>query len=321
MTVQETFAKKTRKPFSKKIENILLYKSARTCCVCRVPKRPVEIHHIDEDPSNNNEENLVVICANCHDEAHTIHKLSKNLTPERLRDTKKKWEDEVSKRASHAMTSQANLNQAVWTYINHQRLPQIMKAHGIKFDETLHSILIATGVTDKIGIPILKKKKESRFLTTIYDRLEYDEAHRLHHMYCEAIDDLIEASNPIELGAIWSKTEIKDLIAPGTICFCMRGFRFQRGDTIENEEDRVIYAKAKNIEIRFSANTRHMFGSSALYDSFVGHRFIAALIIVKNVDTEDGVLVIRATPLAMGAGFVTSAYDTPYAMKTNRLKR
>jgi len=40
--------------------------SNRTCCVCRREGKPVQIHHIDSNPSNNNIENLAVLCLECH---------------------------------------------------------------------------------------------------------------------------------------------------------------------------------------------------------------------------------------------------------------
>ncbi len=314
---------KTRKAFPVKLENKILYKSARTCCICRVPRKPVEIHHIDQDPSNNVENNLVAICRNCHDEAHTTHTMSKNLTSKRLEDSKIKWEKEVAYRSASAMTSKSNLAQAVWTYLNHQRLPHVMKVFGVSFESEMCLFLQSRGVIDTVGIPVFSKKNSTKRLITIYDRLEYDDSHRLHYLYSEAIDDLIETSKPIELGAIWTKTEIKNLVSPGNICFCMRGFRFRRGEVDNNEEDRTVYARAKGIEIRLMANTRHMFGSSALYDSFVGNRFAAILMMVKNISNEKGILIISATPLAMGAGFVSDYYNTPYLMKygwKNRVK-
>jgi hypothetical protein len=44
----------------------VLFKSDRTCCVCRTAGKPVQIHHIDEDPSNSIERNLAVLCFDCH---------------------------------------------------------------------------------------------------------------------------------------------------------------------------------------------------------------------------------------------------------------
>ena len=41
--------------------------SNRTCCVCTEPGKPTQIHHIDENPSNNSIENLAVLCLHCHE--------------------------------------------------------------------------------------------------------------------------------------------------------------------------------------------------------------------------------------------------------------
>lgn len=298
------------------LEAGLLYRAARTCCACRTPGAPVQVHHIDQNPANNAEGNLIVLCQNCHDDAHTKRALSKNLTPGLLKKFKREWEEEVANRASYAMTPRANLSQAIWTYVNHQRLPYVMKDFGVTFDRGLLRFLKGRKIVDDLGIPIFQKRtSRSDRLVTIYDRFDWDDSHRLHALYVNAVDALVMKAHPIELGAIWSKREIKALVAPGSICFCMRGFRFKSGDCKDGEEDREVYARAQGIEVRFMANTRHMFGSSALHDSFTGSRFAAVLLFVKDVALEGGVLVVRGTPLAMGAGFVPFAYRTPMPLR------
>ena len=49
------------------IASKVLFASDSTCCVCESRDAPIQIHHIDEDPSNNAEENLAVLCTPCHD--------------------------------------------------------------------------------------------------------------------------------------------------------------------------------------------------------------------------------------------------------------
>jgi hypothetical protein len=44
----------------------VLFESDRTCCVCRVRGKPVQIHHIDDDHSNSSIGNLAVLCFDCH---------------------------------------------------------------------------------------------------------------------------------------------------------------------------------------------------------------------------------------------------------------
>jgi hypothetical protein len=307
--------KHVRSGIHREIEHIILYKSARTCCVCRGQGKPLHIHHIDGDPSNNSLENLAFLCTLCHDEAHTIHKLSKNLTAKRLKDFKQSWEQEVAQRATNAMLPASNLDQAIWTFVNHQRLPALMKSHGIKFRSELLRYLVNQKVVDKNGIPFTSGTPEGNQLITIYDYFDFGDRHRLHFMYTEAVDSLIEAVQPIELGSIWSKREIQDIIRPGSYCFCMRGFYFKPIEQANKEEVREVYARANGIEVRCIANTRHMFGSSALYDAFTGHRFAAVFMLVRHISREGRKLKIHATPIAMGMGFVPYAYKTVHQLK------
>jgi len=306
---------KKRIKLPRELEDAILYRSAKTCCVCRIPRAPVEIHHIDQNPANNIEKNLIAICRNCHDEAHTKRALSKNLTPDRLLDFKRRWEIEVAQRSAFAMLPSSNLAQAMWTYINHQRLPGVMKAFGVEFDSRVLSFLVERKVVDSSGIPIFQRPSGGGGLSTIYDRFEWDDSQRIHGLYMRAVDEIILKSNPIEIGAIWTKTEIRSILKPGVLCFCMRGFHFKSSERVNGEEDRLVYARSRNIEIQFMANTRHMYGSSALYGNFTGHRFAATLLHIKEVSNEGNSLVVRATPLAMGSGFIPSEYKTPYSLR------
>jgi hypothetical protein len=43
-----------------------LFKSDRTCCVCRDKQKPTQIHHIDGNPNNHIIKNLAVLCFDCH---------------------------------------------------------------------------------------------------------------------------------------------------------------------------------------------------------------------------------------------------------------
>jgi hypothetical protein len=190
-----------------------------------------------------------------------------------------------------------------------------MKAFGVEFNHWMLSFLVGRKIVDPYGTPIFQRPSFGTGLRTIYDRFEWDDSQRLHSLYMEAVDCLILNSNPVEIGAIWTKTEIQSILKPGSVCFCMRGFHFKSSLRSNGEEDRLVYAKSRNIEIQFLANTRHMYGSSALYGNFTGHRFAAALLLIKEVSSENGILVVRATPLAMGSGFIPSAYKTPYSLR------
>ncbi|MBD8593737.1 HNH endonuclease [Pseudomonas sp. CFBP 8758] len=275
----------------------------------------VEIHHIDHDPSNNIEENLVVVCKGCHSKAHSTNSMAQNLTQARLKAIKIRWLLEVKHNASKAMLPSSNMEQAMWTYINHQRLPDVMRAMGVKFNSFRLIPLVKKGMLTEGGLPIFQLPPKKYKFSTIYDRFEWDVSMQIHDLYRDAVDHLIVKSNPIELGAIWGRRSIKNLVGPGDICFCLRGFNFSRGEISRGEEDRLVVGRSKGIEIRFMANTRHMWGSSAILSNFVGSSFSAVLLLVKNVFVDGKYLVVEGTPLAMGAGFLGRSYKTPHKLK------
>jgi hypothetical protein len=75
-----------------------MFASDRTCCVCRLEKHKVQIHHIDSDPSNNAFDNLAVICLHCHSDAHSTGAFVRNLTPELIRLYNSSWREMVKLR-------------------------------------------------------------------------------------------------------------------------------------------------------------------------------------------------------------------------------
>ncbi|MGA2032874.1 MAG: HNH endonuclease signature motif containing protein [Thermoguttaceae bacterium] len=84
---------KERVPIPDHLAAEVMFASDRTCCVCRMEKHKVQIHHIDEDPSNNTLENLAVICLHCHSDAHTTGAFARNLTPELIRLYNSSWRE------------------------------------------------------------------------------------------------------------------------------------------------------------------------------------------------------------------------------------
>lgn len=87
-----------RQPIALSIIDALLYNSNFLCCCCKGMKSDSYIiHHIEEYEisQNNSYENLVVLCPNDHDLAHRPAGLTNKITPEHLRESKRKWEEEV----------------------------------------------------------------------------------------------------------------------------------------------------------------------------------------------------------------------------------
>ncbi len=88
---------KSRKKIPKEIEAEILFRNNRTCCICRDSTKGVQIHHIDENPSNNEESNLAVVCVDHQDEIHKLGGITKGISPILVKKFKSSWELEVRK--------------------------------------------------------------------------------------------------------------------------------------------------------------------------------------------------------------------------------
>lgn len=80
----------------------ILFASDRTCCVCRVRGKRIQVHHIDDDPSNNALENLSVLCLACHDETQLRGGFGKHLTAPVVMKYRNEWLHRVTQRRDDA---------------------------------------------------------------------------------------------------------------------------------------------------------------------------------------------------------------------------
>ena len=79
-----------------------MFAAARTCCKCNVPGKSIQIHHIDEDPSNNGIENLAVLCFECHDETQVRGGFGRRLDAAQVRRFRDDWNERMAKRRAEA---------------------------------------------------------------------------------------------------------------------------------------------------------------------------------------------------------------------------
>ena len=72
--------------------------SDRTCCVCRIPGRPVQLHHIDGDRTNADPDNFAVLCLDCHNETQVTGGFGRGLNAAQVRLYRDAWVAAVAER-------------------------------------------------------------------------------------------------------------------------------------------------------------------------------------------------------------------------------
>lgn len=73
-----------------------------TCCICTERDKGIQLHHIDEDPTNNIIKNLAILCTNCHDKAHKKGSVTRGMSPKFITLTRDKWHESVAWRRKEA---------------------------------------------------------------------------------------------------------------------------------------------------------------------------------------------------------------------------
>lgn len=306
-----------RPKIPKSLEKRLMYESAFVCTICQEPG--CQIHHIDQDHSNNNEDNLIVLCVKHHDEAHTKRQLSKNLDSSALKKAKKNWCKQVAnKRALVATTFGQKALQGedsflsvgiAWGYINHKRITQIANPNRLTSEAKRNfDYCKARGLLDQSGVVIRPTglvPAKSVVHGTIYDWFEYGDDQRVHLAYTALVDQVAANHKVLHLEApMWTKSAIREMAQPGTLLYLNKALYFKSVSTTKTNEHRRCRTFKRNIEMEFFVDTQDMFGVTSISVSFSGHKSCASLVQLKSIEeTNDGKLVLHCTPIALGVGF------------------
>lgn len=98
----------------------VMFTSDRTCCVCEERGKAVQIHHIDQNPSNNVFENLSVLCLECHNKTQLKGGFDRKLNSDLIIKYRDEWIDRVrsrrniaDERAVRMQVGEQNLSQQV----------------------------------------------------------------------------------------------------------------------------------------------------------------------------------------------------------------
>jgi hypothetical protein len=95
-----------RQPIPARVEAETLFLADHTCSICATRYKDVQLHHIDEDPSNNDPANLVVVCLDCHSRITGRRGLGRAYSSAEVRRYKRNWEARVrAVRRAHQSTS------------------------------------------------------------------------------------------------------------------------------------------------------------------------------------------------------------------------
>lgn len=299
--------KTSRPPIPDRTVHQLLYRSKRTCCICRDPSRSIIIHHIDpwEHSKSHEESNLVVLCLAHHNEAHTTREFSKELTPKQLRSSKKQWQQEVADADTRALfvTKSISLTGALWDCFNRVRI-----------DDCLSGLHMPAGT-----LPAYRPSpsQESELLRRRYrwEGRPRPQQPGEYGFYEAALRVICEMRDWLDLKRIWSVREISELVQPGALMALTTCHRFRtidkRSVAVGPGQTQLGYHRAAGIQLEFTLDAWEATSNSAYSRHLRGQWICTSLSIARSVRRENGLLVISATCLAVGTGFTEYAGSKP----------
>lgn len=93
---------KSRTNVPASIAAAVLFACDRTCCVCAERGKAIQIHHLDENPTNHALANLTVLCLECHNQTQMRGGFGRSLTAEVVSKFHDEWLTRVRERRRRA---------------------------------------------------------------------------------------------------------------------------------------------------------------------------------------------------------------------------
>jgi hypothetical protein len=284
----------------------LLYESRWTCCICRDRTKSIIVHHLEEwhDSRDHSEANLVVLCLQHHDEAHTKRALSLNLTIDRIRELKRLWLDEVKLADTRTIKGLGASNPSRWFYFNHARVFSLFLSRKMLVENnqvTARAMML--GLIDDTGT----------FAISADDKLHlynFDYGFMLYQYVANMFDRLLDDTVLLDLTDKFNRTDIHALLKPGMIVSLQAAFYFNRGiDGLRGPgQTRRAYYRRDGILFEFEFDAYESTSTSAYAVHLSGHKVALPIGQVTSMVDEDGKLTITISCLAIGCFFDEHPY-------------
>lgn len=311
-----------RPPVPEDVVARLMHECRRICCVCREKGKSLVLHHTHEwaGSHTHDEEFLVVICANCHGEAHTKRELGRNLTAEELLNHRALWAAKVTELEANSLFDRSTHHDAlgiapIWDYFNHRRISRIAAELSINpVSVTSFARISGTAPLDETGAIdwSVVHADSNRHASYMYDG-DIRNADGIYNYFSDLLLRIVSKSRWIDLRSVWTPAKLKAVASPGRVAILTAGFRFRKlntGVSLGPGQDREGYYQKHKMRIHFNfdgwettSNSSHG-NLSRIWSS-------TAICIIRSIQTIDSLTTIETTCLGIGTGFDQSYDPTP----------
>lgn len=297
----ELLSSQGRKRIPNQILNNVLIKSKFCCALCRDKKAHFIIHHIEEYlvSKNNSEDNLIVLCPNCHAKVHSKSEISRNITPDILKESKARWEEQCRIEDAAYILQLSHTRDSRWDWFNVPRIRELFHKH-TKYIKSLRvfKVLKTKGFIDYDDFLDMGKIQDTAKPSHFTD---FGDGTLITSYLGNLIEKIIFDITPFDLTPFLSNANILQGIVEKDSYIALQG-RFYFKDI--NDGKKEAYYKAHGVKISFIYDLYYCASSSSKYDSMFGNKVITVLGRVIDISyNEDDILCISLSCLVAGSNF------------------
>lgn len=280
---------------------LLLWQNRWTCCVCRRQNLAVIAHHIDPWARTHDHSvaNLAVLCLEHHARAHSTGSLEQNLTTEKVRDAKTRWEAEVSKLDAKSILEASRLENSHWLWFNHVRLFDAARRATVDITRLpAFSSACRQGLISSNG-EITKKQNGEAYL---YAGGETAHLFQLTEQVLRATlleTTLFNISDDLDPGLINAVAE------PGDLIF-VQGRHFFKSISERNEgpgQASLVRRQANGVRISFTVDRWEAVATSAWAGWLRGTQRVSAILRIGAKEKDGKWLHLKCTGIALATAF------------------
>jgi hypothetical protein len=305
----DTIYNEPRPPIPEKSLINILYKNRRTCCICHREGKAIIVHHIIEwaETRDHSEDNLAVLCLECHDLAHTQKKLSQNLSPKELINNKKTWEKMVSQRdVQTILRLKSGRGVARWDWINIHRVFELLNSVEYELiDSPIVRSLKKLNIIDDRGFLkdssqwLVGKKNQNYFI-------DFGGGYDVASYLSSILEEVVSTLPIIDITPILNKrSEIKALVENGSYIAVQAPFYFSATDknALATDEVKTAYYQGYNLRIEFTFQPWFCTSCSAKHGSMAGRHVQTVFGFVRDISSNGDELLISLSCLGTGTAF------------------
>lgn len=289
-----------RPPIPKPVLTKLLFANKFVCCVCRNVQMGIVVHHIRPwaESRSHAPDNLAVLCANHHVEAHTTRTIGLSLTQDRIRQCKAEWEAQTRTDDNAAIRYALQPHQGNWYYFNRLRLFELASTLNIHLSSmSQFKSALAQGVIDASGALTHNPEAVNYFcegskLLVIYAYVQAMVDRILERLSITNISDLLDGGT------------LKGLLVPGDIIYVQGAHNFSFHGNAASGVGQIVTGTrtANNVSIEFTFDRWEATSSSSWGGWLRGRQVVGSFCQIKNISREDRRITIQCTVLAINAG-------------------